>query len=571
MEWASLIIASFHAGSESERVVCTCHPERGRIPVTVKHRLITGQFYGPIALRPLEWELVNTKAFQRLRHIRQLGLVNLVFPGAEHSRFTHSIGTLAVMARMIDQLLLTHADDARFCEQLRHEEPSLRAAALLHDIGHFPLSHLFEVVYQHRRELEDGKRDLKISARRPKRDYLHEAAELLSTRHEKDYNHEVVGAEVVKKRREISEIVDRLDKDAHPASNEVDQSAANGARLTPKGRRGPAAKVAALIRGERATVTSNYVFSNLMHSELDADRLDYLQRDCSETGMVYGRVDSAYICSLLVAAGAEEAKTRSRPDPPLVLAMARKGVRAADHYVLARFHFYTQLIHHKTVCAFNSLATALILHMIDNGELKPLDSYQDVRKRCRSDDFLRFHDILFWEGVQRHLQDKDSPGIWARSLYYRYPPRLVENPPDDFSVRASGTAAEERRRSILENVCKASGLSAEEVFMVETEDALPEHSRDFKDNIEAVRVVTDQGLARCLVERKDSLLQRLHAESLYRSWVFRIHPKAFRAERRRTRPMVPTAPLGIDDDGPVEALGKDEVAATKDDKVGRPE
>lgn len=90
--------------------------------------------------------LLDTREVQRLRHVRQLGLASLVFPGAEHSRFAHALGTAHVMSRLLERLHNTQQtlpDDLRLTEQ---DERAAYAAALLHDLGHGPFSHLFEEV-----------------------------------------------------------------------------------------------------------------------------------------------------------------------------------------------------------------------------------------------------------------------------------------------------------------------------------------------------------------------------------------------------------------------------------------
>ena len=81
--------------------------------------------------------LLDAPAFQRLRYVRQLGLAHLVYPGATHSRFEHALGAYH-LARQTVRVLL----DAGAGETISAEEPSIVvAAALLHDIGHYPFSH----------------------------------------------------------------------------------------------------------------------------------------------------------------------------------------------------------------------------------------------------------------------------------------------------------------------------------------------------------------------------------------------------------------------------------------------
>src|ERR1044072_1411769 len=83
--------------------------------------------------------LVDTPEFQRLRRIKQLGLGLYTYQGAEHSRFTHSLGAMHLMTRILTQLEDRHSID-------EEERATVRAAALLHDVGHGPFSHAMEKV-----------------------------------------------------------------------------------------------------------------------------------------------------------------------------------------------------------------------------------------------------------------------------------------------------------------------------------------------------------------------------------------------------------------------------------------
>lgn len=90
--------------------------------------------------------LLDTREVQRLRRIRQLGLTSLVFPGAEHSRFAHALGAAHVMTRLLDHV---GSRQGELPAHLRLDATHARdafAAALLHDLGHGPFSHLFEEV-----------------------------------------------------------------------------------------------------------------------------------------------------------------------------------------------------------------------------------------------------------------------------------------------------------------------------------------------------------------------------------------------------------------------------------------
>jgi HD superfamily phosphohydrolase len=108
---------------------------------------ITDPVHRYIRFSEVEKELIDTAIFQRLRRIRQLAGAHLVYPGAQHSRFEHSLGTMHV-AGYAGETLLTkgYLDD-------EDKVQKLRLAALLHDVGHGPFSHLFEEVLELKRKI----------------------------------------------------------------------------------------------------------------------------------------------------------------------------------------------------------------------------------------------------------------------------------------------------------------------------------------------------------------------------------------------------------------------------------
>lgn len=97
--------------------------------------------YVSIDLSQDRWllDVLNAREIQRLRRIHQLGVSNFTYPGADHSRLVHSLGVLHLMQLTIQHLERDHRDT-----QLQIARPVLLAAALTHDVGHGPYSHLFE-------------------------------------------------------------------------------------------------------------------------------------------------------------------------------------------------------------------------------------------------------------------------------------------------------------------------------------------------------------------------------------------------------------------------------------------
>jgi uncharacterized protein len=179
--------------------------------------------------------LFATTELQRLRRVRQLGLASLVFPGAEHSRFAHAIGTAHVMGRLLDRI----AGVEPMLPPPERLDPLARmealAASLLHDLGHGPFSHLYE--------------DVLPSA----------------LRHE-DWTEQLILSE---------------DTEVHRA---LEQLSAGSAR-----------SVARLVRGEHRLGYLGHAVSGT----LDVDRCDYLLRDSHMTGVRYGIYDLDWLLRAL--------------------------------------------------------------------------------------------------------------------------------------------------------------------------------------------------------------------------------------------------------------------------------
>jgi len=223
-------------------------------------------------------DLINTKEFQRLRRIKQLGMSELVFPGANHSRFAHCIGVMQVARRMMDCVARLGGKKIR-----EDQRTAVLVAALLHDVGHGPFSHAFEKVTGQSHE----ERTLEIIQSQ--------------------------STEVGKRLRQHDrQLPDRLgvffDED---------------------------------IEGEkrRAAEIPNFL-TQVVSSQLDADRFDYLLRDSYATGTDYGRYDLDWLLLQLML----DAK-RGR------LFVGRKGLDAAEAYIFARYHMYRSVYFHKTVRA----------------------------------------------------------------------------------------------------------------------------------------------------------------------------------------------------------------------------
>src|SRR5262249_5542250 len=105
--------------------------------------------HGFIKLNELEWDIVNSSPFQRLRRIRQLGWTDYVYPGAMHTRFEHSLGVCHTATRIFETIAEKDGDGLQseysFTEAgIERQRQIIRLGALLHDLGHGPFSHAAE-------------------------------------------------------------------------------------------------------------------------------------------------------------------------------------------------------------------------------------------------------------------------------------------------------------------------------------------------------------------------------------------------------------------------------------------
>lgn len=243
------------------------------------------------------WRAMQTRPFQRLRRVKQLGFSELVYPGATHTRFSHSVGVFHT-ARQLMSVIQRHLGENFKPTQAQHA----LAAALVHDLGHGPFSHAFEDV---------GRRlDIKLA------------------QHEK-----------------VSDLLIR--------EGEVKEA------FRPMGR-GFAEDVADIIN---AAGPGN-IYSAVVSSQFDADRLDYMRRDRLMTGTHHGAIDFDWLASNLevgeVASGVDEAELGTVE----TFVLGPKATYAAETYVLGLFQLYPTVYFHKATRGAEKLFTELLLRVI---------------------------------------------------------------------------------------------------------------------------------------------------------------------------------------------------------------
>lgn len=266
---------------------------------------IRDPIHGTIAVSEEEKAVIDSRHYQRLRYVRQLGFGDLAFPGATHTRHAHSLGAMHMAGRLFGAVAargsLPQEVRERFCI-------AVRLAVLLHDIGHMPLSHASE-------------RIAPLRARLSLPAWLDASAEGEQASHE-DYTAKIILDS------SLTPLLERA-FGPHGVSPEAVASLVTGA--TPP--RDPGFS--------HAGVDWTPLLRGLVSGELDADRMDYLLRDSFYTGVNYGRYDLDWIVSNLNPAV---------KNGKVYLALSRAAAFAFEDFLLSRYHMFISVyLHHTSV------------------------------------------------------------------------------------------------------------------------------------------------------------------------------------------------------------------------------
>lgn len=309
--------------------------------------------HGFIELSELELELVDSAPFQRLRNIKQLATTYLVYHGAEHTRFGHSLGVMHLVDRAFcsatENYRLEHGEslfsdiDAAWYKQL------LRLIALVHDLGHAPFSHGSEALFDEGLEHEDFTNKIICET---------EIADI------------------------IIKIGDQFCKDYG-----CDASY----KITPQ--------LLWSIYGEKNPESNPQYMAHLvdfkflktfMDSELDCDKMDYLLRDSYYCGVNYGKYDlNRVIDSLTVYQNSSQNIKQ--------LAIQKGGVHAFEEFVIARYFMFIQVYFHKTRRYLDKLLVRCI------GEV-----LEDQRYPASVEEYLKWNDDLVIEKISQNAANSEN-------------------------------------------------------------------------------------------------------------------------------------------------------------------
>ncbi len=473
--------------------------------------IIYDVLYGFIPVTEWEQKIINSPFFQRLRWIKQLGFANYIFPGAEHNRFAHVIGVMHSMDQMVKALGIGVPDTELFDRKATNPQAmlhkSLRIAALLHDIGTFPFSHAIEYAYMRHGNDTRAKRSshneipagAAPGALPPTPET--EAAKSAAKRAVKDLpnTHEHLGSFIIKNtdyEGGITRVLNEYGFDVQLISG--------------------------IIKGDSPYLVAN----QLMHSDLDADRMDYLMRDSHYTGIKYGQFDREYILANLTTYDAGEGQ--------IAFGVRENATHAVEDFLIARFSWYSQIIKNQGSAKFDIMSSHVAKAFLEKDLMYQFhDLLAFIEKR--DERFFWWNDLYFMNRCQeiRFQQLIKDPRVneLTEMLLYRRPPKTVHHPLFEHRIirDENGSGGHEKDKLIvqikkhvaeMERVLDKEGTGKEwllvdipEKDVVFTRGISHIVKKRSTDNLlrerDPVKVVSRDRKATLLVERENTLMKHL--------------------------------------------------------------
>ncbi len=294
-------------------------------------------------------KIINTPEFQRLRRIRQLGLSSYTFPTSTHDRFSHSLGVAFLVGEMFDNLNIQNKIEvlAPDGENVQLDKSQLKLllklTGLLHDIGHGPFSHAFEKITEVDHE--------KMS----KRIIFNEYGNILPILRNID--------DEILKKYSVEWICEIIDGSFDPIWAK-----------------------------------------ELISSQLDVDRIDYLLRDAYMCGVNYASFDLKWLFQNI-----EIGEIKTENDREGLLINAKKGIHAVEAFIVSRYHMYEQVYFHKTTRGFEVITQKIFLRLksliendgnftmfLNNNLPEFLNDNSNIKAFLSLDDFNLFTHFNHW-------------------------------------------------------------------------------------------------------------------------------------------------------------------------------
>jgi HD superfamily phosphohydrolase len=365
----------------------------------LNYRRVFDNIHGYIQLTRAEQRVMETAYYQRLRWIRQLGFTFYVYPGATHTRFAHALGVMHVMDKLLYSIGKGVSEHRLYNPRIHDKDTmfhrSMRMSAMLHDIGTFPFSHTVELAYINhwKKQRAHGK------GRFPA-------------------NHETLGSHIILNTDfpgGITHIL--LDEGYDPQ------------------------EIADVVAGK----SKNPLANQLLHSDLDADRMDYLLRDAHHTGVKLGLFDLQILIGNMVCESFNGKE---------ILCIKEDAINWVEYFLMCRYSWYSQIINDGTGYKFDLLAATIYEYFLENGLAYSFDQLiQQVSQNPH--EYFTFNDSYYMSKLHEYLAGRITHPVireLSEMLAQRVAPKQIKIPPVEPTLVQSAKHRQELIREVQQSM-----------------------------------------------------------------------------------------------------------------------
>lgn len=335
---------------------------------------IRDPIHGTLPVSKREIKLIDHPSFQRLRNIKQLGFADLSFPGATHTRYAHSLGAMHVATRLFDRLFPPRepvGEMPELPERVRARfRQAVRLAMLFHDLGHAPLSHTTEMLMPAVGELGLGS----FAGDDVKRRASHE-----------DYTLKIVLDS------SLGELIRALFLDEGITQEDIAELIAGSLWQGMSS------------RFRHGGLDFSPVLRQIVSSECDADRMDYLQRDSFYSGVNYGKFDADWLIDNVAPVV---------QDGAVLLGIRSRAIFSFEDFLLSRYHMFATVYLHYTPVIFEKMLARYF--ETTSERVREFDLPADIER------YTQLDDMDLWAALRK------SKNPWARRIVERRPFVLLD-------------------------------------------------------------------------------------------------------------------------------------------------
>lgn len=372
-------------------------------------KFVHDPIHGSITIDGFFMDIMGRHEIQRLHLIKQLGLGNMVFPGANHTRFEHSLGVYHLAGRMCEALELDDEDTL-----------TIKTAGFLHDICHPPFSHTME----------------ELMERITEKDHMELARDLIfgdiPTFMERDRDlfdgTEPISSILESAGVSTKEVCDLI---AFPVS-EIGAIKSGQSLFDFDGQPKPADK--------QSFFGSKDYAHQIIHGPVDADQMDYLMRDAHYTGVEHGAIDIDRLLTQMILFNGK-------------MALDKGGIVAAEGLMVSRALMYSSVYYHKTVRIVEMMLTKAVEAALEEGE-----DFSEIYLMNDAELLSRLNSM---GGITSRL----SRDLMYRRLYKKAYILYNNNLTDDDKVLLTKYTGYEKRKALEEEIANRAGLDKSQVIV----------------------------------------------------------------------------------------------------------